>query len=745
MAANRQSYFVIPAEPWIPFVGAGISYDSGLPLARAFSHVLVSALRKRLSRTLGMRLKGRLAARARGLETIRMEVLLQEAHDATGARSLLSPDSMVFDPWFSAKPNAYHQFLALRLRTSGTPAVFTTNVDNLIEEAYRNTEPSRAIGPTRRTWHKELSVVASLDAFAKFDFQQWKAKPYPVLFKLHGSLGEDLQHKTLETIQVSVRQLAQVASLGPKADVIDLFTREWAFLFAGYSGRDDFDLFPLLLQCRGRQPWVWLEHVAEGLHHTVDYPHHALRDPVDALLSANPTQSPSALPPCARVFGQTDLLLGIRVKAEQDRERVAANAENAVTDWVNGLEPRPCIRLLVGVLQHQGHHNLVVDILRAAGRAATTDPDLILARMRSLKDRDREPNSLNELVACGQALAKLRGVCRRQMADADSLVAFAYRDRHEYLAAALRFHQAERAVLQLPKTDPTWLRTEREMIWAYRSLWQLSLHAQETCFPITVEGRRIRSLRALQNIVQKCYGCWPRSERDAFKAARKFFVQKLRRVIAKRSLAPPAEREYECAKAWIDLAWLLKDMDDLTSAIEAVRNASAAASHCGDARLQARIDRDLAWFLWDRGCLTAAVETAKRSRWLTAGLEDRLDRVGAHRNVGFLLSYAGEPDEAEAEFRSALSLLDRDRSSRDRREIIETFFARGESRLKGRGLIAEGIEDLVSGCLMLPEFKGRTISRIRVELVEARKRHYERVPVELQKRMDEALERSRGC
>jgi len=744
MVRKRQLTSLVPSEPWIPFVGAGISCDSGLPLASAFSNALVSALRKRLSRTFDERVKGRLATRAKGLSTIRMEVLLQEAQDATGASSLLSSDSIVFDSWFSAEPNAYHQFLALRLRTARIPVVFTTNIDSLIEKAYRDAERPRTIERTVNWWHRRLSVLTSLDAFAEFDFQKWKARPYPVLFKLHGSLGESPQRKMLDTIQVSVRQLSRVASLGAKVTVIDLFTREWPFIFAGYSGRDDFDLFPLLLQCRGRQQWIWFEHVAEDLHREMDYPHHALWDPVDALLSANPAQESSPSPRCARVFGRTDLLLGTRIRPEDNRWCVATHARNAIKDWVNHLELGQCVRLLVALLQHRGHHDLVIDVLNQVGRVAKADPALILARMRSLKDRDDTRSSLNELIKYRKTLENLRGVRRSQIADADSLLAFAYRDRHEYLAAALRFHRAEQAVAKLSKADLTWLRTKREMIWAYRLLWQLSVHAHETRFPLTVEGQRIGSMRALRNLVRRRYGCWPGNERDALEAARGFFEREIRGVLAKLGSELPEEYDYEYAKTWADFGWLLKDMEDLTSAIDAMKNASEAASRCGDARLQARIGRDLAWFLWDRGFLTAAVESAKSARWLTAGLEERLDQVGAHRGTGFLLNYAGESDEAEAEFRIAFSLLHKS-PGRDRREIIETFFARGESRLKGRGLVVEGIEDLVSGCLMLPEFRGRTISRIRVELIEARKRHYERLPSELQKRVDQALVRSRGC
>ena len=126
------------------------------------------------------------------------------------------------------------------------------------------------------------------------------------------------------------------------------------------------------------------------------------------------------------------------------------------------------------------------------------------------------------------------------------------------------------------------------------------------------------------------------------------------------------------------------------------------------------------------------------------GLEDVMQRVAAHRDTGFFLAYANRHDEAEFEFRRSLNLLERRqgsecKGSRERREMIETYFARGESRLKGAHLVDEGVRDLVQGCKILPEFPRSSIGRIRDELVEARKRHYEALPEPLRKMVDDVL------
>ena len=59
--------------------------------------------------------------------------------------------------------------------------------------------------------------------------------------------------------------------------------------------------------------------------------------------------------------------------------------------------------------------------------------------------------------------------------------------------------------------------------------------------------------------------------------------------------------------------------------------------------------------------------------------------------------------------------------------------------MKGCGAVVDGITDLVAGCKMLREFKGRSIERIRVELWEGRKRFFHLISSELRAEVNGVL------
>lgn len=718
----------LPEGPWIPFVGSGISIASGLPSAWGVGDTLLTALTTRL--------KPRLApVMAKDMRDIRMEILLQEAHDAAEAKSLIADGSPVFSPWHEAKPNAYHQFLADHLRTAKHPFLLTTNIDCLIERAWREGRT----GPLKQ--RRRLRVCASPRGFKAFDFEKWSQRPHPVLFKLHGSLCDAKGTPSLNTIQMAIRQIAQHAGLRDKERIIKELSGRCPLVFMGYSGRDDFDLFPLLLALRSRKhPWVWLEDLRPGSTREILAPSRTVLDPVAALLSANPDVAPLTKP-SRRILGPTEKALGIEEVVPTDEgKRTEAKAKLALSNWTKGISKIAAVRLLTALLCHKRYYAKARALIESSSHKIKEDPDLILTYMRVVKDSHSVRGEAIDLLAKAHRRIQKKGhVTPAQRSAADSFLGFALRDKQEHLAAAEHLYRAaNRAKKTLPLGAPARLRAIRDQIFGGRSLWIAWQNRHLNVYPFSCAGRTFNNTAEVESFVVGFSKRAPKNKRDLFNRLIKQVDKELRRFSSKTPVVNE-EWEYEVAKAQLDVGMLLKDLEELPKAAARMKLGREAATRCGNAFLTAQADADRVWVLWDAGELREAMAVIDQARWLINGLEDHYRRIGAHRTAGFLLNYSGRRVEAEEEFSSAFRLLEGRGTVRDRRELIETYFARGESRLKGCGAVVDGITDLVAGCRMLREFKGRSIERIRVELWEARKRFFHLIPPNLRTQVNGVL------
>jgi len=172
---------------------------------------------------------------------LRPEAILQIAVEELGPKVLRSLQMLI-----SHRPNPNHFFLAEAIRLGNW--VFTTNPDNLIEEAGKLMHIEiRRCYEDRHFEEFEKSLSASGDMAG-------------CLFKLHGTIEENKPfEERYNTILVALRQVGRGLS-EPKQRVLSYFLRSFDFCVMGYSCQDDFSVYPVLLDTDSNKSMFWLSY-----------------------------------------------------------------------------------------------------------------------------------------------------------------------------------------------------------------------------------------------------------------------------------------------------------------------------------------------------------------------------------------------------------------------------------------------------------------------------------------------------
>jgi len=148
------------------------------------------------------------------------------------------------------QPNAIHEFLAEMLELGHI--VLTTNIDSLIEDAYR-----------QRT-DKILKKCAIYDA----DFDELTPDPDSAagyLIKLHGSFYSPSGDDTRDSIVTLLYQL-QCAAAQHKIDLIYALLKDHDWIVLGHSMRDEYDLYPALSDSqmkKKKKRIYWIKHCGD--------------------------------------------------------------------------------------------------------------------------------------------------------------------------------------------------------------------------------------------------------------------------------------------------------------------------------------------------------------------------------------------------------------------------------------------------------------------------------------------------
>ena len=227
------------------FVGAGISVPSGVPDFMRLNKKVMQTLIDYELRELNENDPEEIKKDYKLLTEIRPEVMYQIGMDELGWEVLYSLEMLE-----GYEPNYYHYFIAEAIRRGNW--IFTTNVDNLIEEACRR----RGVN-FRRYYGYKNNENEDFEEYLQY-IKNYKDVPGGVLFKPRGSIEEDTKKK-YETVRVSLRQVGE-GLFGPRKDVLEYFLKEFDFWFIGYSCKDDFSVFPVISNTKSDKDIFWSQY-----------------------------------------------------------------------------------------------------------------------------------------------------------------------------------------------------------------------------------------------------------------------------------------------------------------------------------------------------------------------------------------------------------------------------------------------------------------------------------------------------
>lgn len=399
------------------FVGAGVSapQPSSLPLAAGLVASLIAPLLQPL-----MLPPGLARSVARALVGLRPEVItdvLLEHLGIDAARPLLRA--------LHGQPNAWHGFLAAGIGTGC--CVITTNFDILIEKA------GDAIGARRQT---VIGAPVEDDVAAK-----------SILFKIHGSLGGGEASEALSSVALAVRQVGRGLSMR-QIRLLGALIENRPLIVLGYSGRDDFDILPALLNVQRTAPGLWVIHER-------DSPIRPIAGQARRRSEARPTVE------CARVWpGSLDLFAGetsemldlLRPSRGFGRlpVRLPEDAPPAVEAWL----PEPdasAVSILYALVEARAFELATHVFQHATKRRASTR--VLVARAVVLEKHG------TDLRAAADTVRRARTASKDERADIRALVldqsgVIARRRGHYRLA--LRFYDQALKIAR-PSECPEWL------------------------------------------------------------------------------------------------------------------------------------------------------------------------------------------------------------------------------------------------------------------------------------------------
>ncbi len=157
------------------------------------------------------------------------------------------------------EPNIIHYFLAKHVLNHDD--VITTNFDYLIERALMNSLPSNKINL--------INPIITKDQYLKLNKVEsiYNDKQF-FLFKVHGSKKNIISNQgTSESLITTLSSLGKDREEGDtftiepyKKPIISRILKDRVLVVLGYSGSDDFDIAPFLMEIPSYKKIVWIEH-----------------------------------------------------------------------------------------------------------------------------------------------------------------------------------------------------------------------------------------------------------------------------------------------------------------------------------------------------------------------------------------------------------------------------------------------------------------------------------------------------
>jgi len=220
------------------FVGAGISIPSGVPSFRALNEWVTRLTTGSQSGDEEYKFLS---------ESLRPEVVLQILEEELGSKVLTCLEAFI-----GHSPNPNHFFLVEALRRGNW--VFTTNGDDLIEQACE----LRGIDIKNRVCHTDSHFEQFEELLKSISNPQ--NMPGGYLFKLHGSVEKDKEgDERFWTFLLTLHQVGRGLKEA-KEKVLKYFLQNFDFCFMGYSGLDDFSIYPLLRDTDSERFIFWFRY-----------------------------------------------------------------------------------------------------------------------------------------------------------------------------------------------------------------------------------------------------------------------------------------------------------------------------------------------------------------------------------------------------------------------------------------------------------------------------------------------------
>lgn len=195
------------------FCGAGISKNSGLPLANELKRYIL----------------GKLAIDEKDMAEILYSALPFEAFMEAISENV--DISKLLDMFKEGKPNTNHILIARLARNGYLKTIFTTNFDLLIEKALEEEGLKR---------DEDFEVYYDEEQFSRIDFDNVDGR-ITRIFKVHGSVEDKDSIRT--TLEVVASKTLSDMRMGLMRYLFST-ARHKKVLILGYSCSDDFDITP---------------------------------------------------------------------------------------------------------------------------------------------------------------------------------------------------------------------------------------------------------------------------------------------------------------------------------------------------------------------------------------------------------------------------------------------------------------------------------------------------------------------
>jgi len=332
------------------FVGAGISkpYPTLLPLGSELLSTIILSLGRGINVLENHYCDPILDAISRGDKATRLEVILHIIQNEIGDKAL---DLLkIFE---RNCPNKNHFFLANCLRYGNI--IVTTNFDNAIENAC------------------DRMAIKYFTCFEDEQFKQLKERPYikSHIFKLHGTLKDPQGNYRIDSILLTLSQVGKGLAI-EKAYLLERLLKMYDFIFMGYSGLDDFDIYPKLLSTESSKHLFWVDHKNRKRLSVIEYKKSSARKVLKTHhIMTLLTQRQRATCIKGNTSKLIDILwekLSFDDKSNDFSYAPTYNWVKMVEEWAEKIEEPNKLTIFGDIFEYQGYHDYAIDCYKLAER-----------------------------------------------------------------------------------------------------------------------------------------------------------------------------------------------------------------------------------------------------------------------------------------------------------------------------------------------------------------------------------------